>query len=69
MSICSDEMYDAMQLCNAVGRCTEDAVMKCNDAVIVCNDKIHCAVQWSDELTMFSNANNWGYVRCNDDML
>ena len=59
----------AMQSCDAVVRCTEEAVMKCNNTVIVCNDKMHCAVQWSDELTMFSDANNWGYVRCNDDML
>jgi len=59
----------AMQSCDAVVRCTEEAVMKCNNTVIVCNDKMHCAVQWSDELTMFRDANNWGYVRCNDDML
>ena len=58
-----------MQCSHAMQSCTDDAVMKCNYAVVVCNDKMHCAVQWSDELTMFSDANNLGYARCNDDML
>jgi hypothetical protein len=48
-----------MQSCNAVVRCSEDAVMKCNNAVIIYNDEMHCSVQWSDELTMFGDANNW----------
>jgi len=66
---CMMQCSSAMQSCNAVVRCSEDAVMKCNNAVIIYNDEMHCSVQWSDELTMFGDANNWWYARCNDDVL
>ena len=56
---CMMRCSSAMQSCNAVVRCSEDAVMKCNNAVIIYNDEMHCSVQWSDELTMFGDANNW----------